>query len=82
MSGEFHPAITNKSRHLISTGELHVEEVGSCKRGRKVEQLDLLFDPVFNKDQNNFQIKARNEIDEALKKLDFKASYINIFSSM
>jgi hypothetical protein len=82
VSGEFHPAITNKSRHLISTGELHVEEVGSCKRGRKVEQLDLLFDPVFNKDQNNFQIKAINEINDALKKLDFKASYMNIFSSM
>ena len=56
--------------------------MASCKKDRAVEQVDLLFDPVFKVDQTNYQVKERNEIADALRRINLRASYLALFSSL
>ena len=53
-----------------------------CQNGRSVEQMDLLFDPVFMVDQTNYQVKERNEVADALRRINLRASYLALFSSL
>ena len=64
------------------TGAGQIKSLPSCIKGRAVEQVDLLFDPAFKEDQTNYQVKERNEVNDALNRLDFKASYQALFTSL
>ena len=47
-----------------------------------MEQIDLLFDPVFQEDQNNNEVDMTNKIDDSIKRLDWEKSYQTILSTL
>jgi hypothetical protein len=53
-----------------------------CHPNGNVEQVDLLFDPVFQEDQKNYQVRAQNDIYDILIKLNSTASFLSLFSSL
>jgi hypothetical protein len=47
-----------------------------------MEQIDLLFDPVFHEDQNNNELSLKNQYVDSLNKLNMHSSYIAIVSTL
>ena len=47
-----------------------------------MEQLDMLYDPVFQEEQHNNEVKMTNQIVESISRLDWKNSYLTIISTL
>jgi hypothetical protein len=47
-----------------------------------MEQIDLLFDPVFHEDQNNNELSLKNQYVDSLSKLNMHSSYVAIMSTL
>jgi hypothetical protein len=47
-----------------------------------MEQIDMLFDPIYEDEQNEQEVIVRNQIAEAFNEIDVTASYQELFSSL